>query len=130
MLCFTHHIAVVHCIVFFSYKKIHCIIVRGACFSPAAVECLSQYLRVTKNNMIMGKHTSGLSAKDMLVIVINHLYCAICPGVPDTTFPFPFAKLNGVRLAVHAPDPVVVDKSLKHLRYLLSTSFCDESTQC
>ena len=49
------HLTVVHCIVFISYKKIHCIIVRGACFSPAAVECLSQYLRVTKNNMIMGE---------------------------------------------------------------------------
>ena len=37
------------------YKKIHCIVVRGAHFCPSALDCLSEHLGVTKNNMIMGE---------------------------------------------------------------------------
>ena len=76
------------------YKKVHSIVIRGAHFCPAAVDCISEYLDVTKNNMIM--------------------------GVPDSSFPFPFAKLNGVRLAVSSADPVTITQSRAHLWQVLS----------
>lgn len=78
---------------FYTYKKIHCIIVRGAYFCPAAVECLSNHLNVSRNSMIM--------------------------GVPDHSFPFPFAKLKGVRLAVSKSDAATVQTTQEHLRKLL-----------
>ncbi len=80
-------------IVFRRYKKIHCIVVRGAYFCPSAVDCLSKHLNVSKNSMIM--------------------------GVPDAKFPFPFAMLRGVRLAVPQADSVSVDNTNNHLRELL-----------
>mmetsp|Transcript_20495 Transcript_20495/g.29386 ORF Transcript_20495/g.29386 Transcript_20495/m.29386 type:complete len:136 (-) Transcript_20495:91-498(-) len=43
-------------------------------------------------------------------------------GVPDASFPFPFANLNGVRLAINAADPVTVAKSNMHLREVLSNT--------
>jgi hypothetical protein len=43
------------------YKKISCVIVRGAYFCPTAVECISEYLEVPANNMIIG-NISYLSA--------------------------------------------------------------------
>ena len=79
------------------YKKIHCIVVRGAHFCPSAVNALSSYLGVTKNNMIM--------------------------GVPDASFPFPFATLRGVRLAINAADQATVTKSLIHFKNVLAKTY-------
>jgi hypothetical protein len=82
------------------YKKIHCIIVRGAYFCPSALDCLSEHIGVPKNAMIM--------------------------GVPDMKFNFPFAKLNGVRLSVSAPDPVLASQASAHMYDVLSAQFLSE----
>lgn len=44
-------------------------------------------------------------------------------GVPDASFPFPFAQLNGVRLAVPVVDPALVKKTTEHFRAVLSDTF-------
>ena len=46
-------------------------------------------------------------------------------GVPKTTFPFPFAMLRGVRLAVPYADAEVVGKTSQHLRDVLKQSHND-----
>ena len=74
----------------YRYKKIHCIIVRGSHFCPSALECISSHLGVARNNMIM--------------------------GVPSSAFPFPFAKLKGVRLAVPFAEPEVVHETYHRLK--------------
>ena len=40
-------------------------------------------------------------------------------GVPDTTLPFPFAKLNGCRIAIPDADAKVRHHSSAHLRNVL-----------
>lgn len=85
------------------YKKIHCIIVRGAFFCPSALDCLSEHIGVAKNAMIM--------------------------GVPDMKFNFPFAKLNGVRLSVSAPDPVLASQASAHMYDVLSAQFSSEQAE-
>lgn len=46
--------------------------------------------------------------------------------MPDAQFPFPFAMLRGVRLAVPQPDSVSVDNTVKHLRELLGDAAFNE----
>jgi hypothetical protein len=82
------------------HKKIHCLVVRGAYFCPTALDCLSEHLGVTKNCMIM--------------------------GVPDMKFQFPFARLNGVRLAVSTPDPVLTAQTTMHMYDVLAAQFASE----
>jgi hypothetical protein len=82
------------------HKKIHCLVVRGAYFCPTALDCLSDHLGVTKNCMIM--------------------------GVPDMKFQFPFARLNGVRLAVATPDPVLTAQTTMHMYDVLAAQFASE----
>lgn len=75
------------------YKKISCIVVRGTYFCPAAVACLSEYLNIPTNNMII--------------------------GVPGIDFPFSLDKLGGVRLAVPRIDPSVRRHTCNHLRNIV-----------
>lgn len=73
---------------------------RGAYFCPSALNCLSEHLGVAKNAMVM--------------------------GVPDMKFDFPFAKLNGVRLGVSSPDPVLTAQASMHMFDVLSAQFANE----
>ncbi len=66
-------------LVFYSYKKVHSIVVRGAFFCPSAVKTVLDHLHVRMNNVIM--------------------------GIPDTEFLFPFAKISGCRLVVPDASP-------------------------
>ena len=77
-----------------SYKKINCLIVRGAYFNPAAVDCIEKYLHVSKNRMIM--------------------------GVPDTKLKFPLALLNGVRLAVPNSEKALRDNTSAHMHSMFN----------
>jgi hypothetical protein len=78
---------------FYAYKKIHTVVVRGGFFSPSCLNVVAKYLNIHKNNMIM--------------------------GVPDEKFPFPFARLNGCRIAVPDADAAIRDQSSAYLRKVI-----------
>ena len=80
---------------FYTYKKIHSIIVRGMFFCPSAVKALVKHLDLDLNNCIM--------------------------GVPDTTFKFPFAKISGVRIAVKDQDLSVRTRVIRHLEKVIKS---------
>jgi hypothetical protein len=77
--------------------------VRGAYFCPSALDCLSRHLGISKNAMIM--------------------------GVPDMKFQFPFAKLNGVRLGVSSPDPVLTEQASMHMYDVLRKQFSNQTAR-
>jgi hypothetical protein len=79
-----------------SYHKISCIIIRGLYFCPSAVRSTAEYLQIPTNNMII--------------------------GTPASDFPFPLAKLNGVRMAVPRSDPAIRKNICARLRSVLEGS--------
>ncbi len=48
-----HNVAILDA--FYTYKKIHAVVIRGGFFCPLALDSVSEYLQIPKNNMIMGK---------------------------------------------------------------------------
>ena len=50
-------------------------------------------------------------------------YVSLYVGVPDASFAFPFAQLNGVRLAVPVVDPALVQSTTDHFRDVLAETF-------
>jgi len=80
---------------FYTYKKIHSIIVRGQYFCPSAIKALVKHLNLELNNCIM--------------------------GVPDTKFKFPFSKISGVRIAVMDQDLSVRTRVIRHLEKVIKS---------
>lgn len=48
----------------------------------------------------------------------DSVFTFLCIGVPDASFPFPFAKLNGCRIAIPDADSTVRANASAHLDQL------------
>jgi hypothetical protein len=81
---------------FYAYKKIHSVVVRGGFFCPSCLNAVANYLNMHNNNMIM--------------------------GVPDEKFPFPFARLNGCRIAVPDADSNIRAQTSANLKNVISNT--------
>jgi hypothetical protein len=88
---------------FYAFKKLTTIVIRGGFFCPSCLSFVADYLSLRTNRMII--------------------------GVPTEDFPFPFARLNGCRIAIPDADSKICDQANTHLRGILKNVVNSEESQ-
>ena len=59
----------------------------------------------------------------LMCVVVYMLLLLLYVGVPDSSLPFSFAQLNGVRLAVPVVDPALVAQATERFKAVVEDTF-------